>query len=478
MKKITITSIFFLMLSGILFAQSIPTDSLYLGQTPPGSTPVIFAPGIISLPNRAEYNISISPSGKEIIFSLGSWPNRWTMLMEYKNNKWNTPDTISFSKTRSVDEASFSPNGDRIYYYAYNAPNSIGAADLCYSTNNGSVWIEPVNLGKTINTSEDEYHPCVVADGSIYFENTSGKMCYAKFESDTFRTRVPLPTIFNTSAVYGNPYVAPDESYMIISSNRTGGYGARDLYISYKRANGVWTNPKNLGNKINTDQNEATSDVTPDGKYLLFNRGFADFYWVSTSFIDTLKYTNFKPYLNIAIPDKKDTAERIFTYILPDSTFIDDDGNNTLTYSATLSNGNPLPSWLVFNPVNKTFTSTSMVAGNYNIKVVAKDTANISISDIFSLKIAAAPTSITSIECKEIKVYPNPTNESIFINLNKISACTQIELINVKGNTVYSNNFLNTDNIKINVSNYDSGMYIVRIKIENVVYNKKIFIKS
>lgn len=478
MKKITITSIFLLMLSGILFAQSIPADSLYLGQTPPGSTPKIFAPGIISLPNRAEYNISISPSGKEIIFSLGNWPKRWTMLMEYKNNKWNSPDTIAFSKTRSVDEASFSPSGDRIYYYAYNAPNSFGAADLCYSTNNGSIWSEPVNLGKTINTTEDEYHPCVVADGSIYFENTSGTMCYAKFESDTFRTRVSLPTIFNTSAVYGNPYVAPNESYMIISSSRAGGIGKRDLYISYKRENGKWTNPKNLGNKINTTQDEATSDVTPDGKYLLFNREFVDFYWVSTSFIDTLKYTNFKPYLNIAIPDKKDTAERIFTFTLLDSTFIDDDGNNTLTYSATLSNGNPLPTWLTFDANTKTFSSTSTVVGTYNIKVTAKDTANTSTSDIFNLKIAVNPTKINTIEEQNIQIYPNPTKDYVNISFGENSyKKATVELLDINGKTISTNTFFNNAVAKLDLNDNTKGIYILKLNIDEKIVYKKICIE-
>jgi len=47
MKKITFVFIFFLIFSGILFAQDIPADSLYFGQTPPDDSVITFATGIV-----------------------------------------------------------------------------------------------------------------------------------------------------------------------------------------------------------------------------------------------------------------------------------------------------------------------------------------------------------------------------------------------------------------------------------------------
>jgi len=91
MKKVTFTLVMILMAGWLASAQSIPPDSLYLGQTPPGSTPQVFAPGIVSLPGRFEYGITISPAGDEMMFTLGNWPNKRTMIMKYENNHWTLP---------------------------------------------------------------------------------------------------------------------------------------------------------------------------------------------------------------------------------------------------------------------------------------------------------------------------------------------------------------------------------------------------
>jgi hypothetical protein len=176
MKNLTLTSFVLLMFCTIASSQPIPPDSLYLGQTPPGNTPQLFAPGVISLAGRTEYGISISPAGDEMLFAIGDWPDKRTMIMEYKNSHWTSPDTVSFSRTRSAEEAIYSPDGQRVYFYAFNPPNPIGGTDLCYSVKPDSVWGEPINLGTPLNTNLGEYHPCVVADGSIYFENYAGKV--------------------------------------------------------------------------------------------------------------------------------------------------------------------------------------------------------------------------------------------------------------------------------------------------------------
>ncbi|MFC2141335.1 hypothetical protein ACFLR7_00190 [Acidobacteriota bacterium] len=71
-----------------------------------------------------------------------------------------------------------------------------------------------------------------------------------------------------------DPYVAPDESYLIFQSTRPGTLGRGDLFISYRMEEGGWTEPKNLGKGINTKESgEGCPWVTPDGKYLFFSSG-------------------------------------------------------------------------------------------------------------------------------------------------------------------------------------------------------------
>ena len=93
-------------------------------------------------------------------------------------------------------------------------------------------------------------------------------------------------------------------------------------------------------------------------------------YWVKVdNIIDSLRQTNFIPYLVNQIPNQTDSVGVQYSYTIPDSTFIDDDGNNTITYSATLGDGSSLPSWLNFNPGTRNFRGTPTAAGSLSIKV-------------------------------------------------------------------------------------------------------------
>ena len=68
----------------------------------------------------------------------------------------------------------------------------------------------------------------------------------------------------------GNPCVPPDESFMIFKSGRSGGYGGTDLYVSFRRDNGVWGESINLGNLVNSPEFELEPRLSPDGKTLFF----------------------------------------------------------------------------------------------------------------------------------------------------------------------------------------------------------------
>jgi hypothetical protein len=476
MKNLTITSFVLIMFCTIASSQPIPPDSLYLGQTPPGDIPQVFAPGIVSKPGRVEYGISISPDGKEMLFAIGNWPDKRTQIMEYKNGSWTGPDTVSFSMTRSAEEAIYSPDGQRVYYYAYSPPNPVGGADLCYSVKPDSVWEEPINLGTPLNTTQGEYHPCVVADGSIYFENASGKICYSKYQNGNYMPRVILPCLFNDQGnAWGNPYVSPDESYFIFNSSRPGGFGGTDLYISYKKEDGTWTNPKNLGNIINTNTSECGSEITDDSLYMTYVSK-NDIYWVSSGFIDSLKYTNFKPYLKNPVPDQMALIGQQFDYMIPDTTFLDDDGNNTLTYSAYLTNGDPLPPWMAFDTIAGKFSGTPPAAETLEISITATDTAGADISDIFKI-IADTVTGINQIRGQNIKIFPNPTSGTINISFDRPSPKKAlIEVCNLEGLIIQSHEFYN--NIIIDLTTKPKGIYLIKLQSDNEITVRKVCLQT
>ncbi|MDY4387063.1 putative Ig domain-containing protein [Pectobacterium aroidearum] len=94
------------------------------------------------------------------------------------------------------------------------------------------------------------------------------------------------------------------------------------------------------------------------------------------------------PVVATPIPAQSVAQDGSLSFTVPAGTFTDPDGD-TLTLSATLANGSPLPSWLTFNPITGTFTGTPGNAdvGILSIKVTATDTTNASVSTTFSLTV-------------------------------------------------------------------------------------------
>ena len=70
-----------------------------------------------------------------------------------------------------------------------------------------------------------------------------------------------------------------------------------------------------------------------------------------------------------------------FTYTFPENTFTDPDPGDKLTYTATLMDGSPRPSWLNFDPNTRTLSGTSPIAQQLTIKLTAEDRAGLSVSD-------------------------------------------------------------------------------------------------
>ena len=264
---------------------------------------------------------------------------------------------------------------------------------------------------------------------------------------------------------------------MILKSIREEGYGQNDLYIAYKKSNGSWTNPKNLGNIINTPGDETSGDITPDGLYMTYGRN-SDLYWVSTAFIDSLKYTNFRPYVKNPIPAQTAIKGEVFTYTIPDSTFFDDDGNNTLSYNAKLTNGNPLPSWLTFDSISATFTGIPSVIETLNIKVTATDTTGASVSTNFKITVTP-PVSVDPVNEQNdgVMVFPNPTTGLINILNDAFSGQPAIvEIINAEGQIILSKSFENKMNIDLQGN--PEGIYILILINDHKIIVRKVVLNE
>jgi hypothetical protein len=285
------------------------------------------------------------------------------------------------------------------------------------------------------------------------------------------REVLPRPVNYIGSQTWGDPFVAPDESYMLIKAIREEGYGGNDIYIAYRKTDGTWTNPKNLGPVINTPYDETSGDITPDGLYMTYGSN-DDLYWVGTGFIDSLKYTNYLPYVKNPIPDQEAWVGEFFSFIVPDSAFFDDDGYSTLNFSAMLASGSPLPAWLSFDPITCKFEGTPTETGILNIRVSATDTAGETCSDIFKLVISPATGLDPGAEVA-VTVYPNPSSGIFRFRRGDLPlGPAKVEVYDLCGKMVLCAE-LQPDGI-LDLTGRMKGMYILRLYPGSVVISRKI----
>ena len=466
-----------------LVAQEIPEDSLYLGQTLPGNIPQIF-----NLPvtagHRACERIAITSDGKEIYYGElnGYTPTSYRVrCFKYQDNKWQGP----FNVFEGFIAPKLSVNDSIIYmqnniFYTY------------YSIRTDSGWSVPVRLiSKNLRTHYLQVTNFSNIYASSYYENspTDGNLCkLIAVNQDTILQSLGIP--LNSSIQENDFFIASDESFIFFSKNVSGGAG--DIYLSYKKNNGRWTNPKKLGASINSPNSwEYGQFVSNDNKYLFFTSGGNSMpsyytYWVKIdNIIDSLRHTNFIPYLNQPIPNQNVDSSQSFNYTFPDSTFIDDDGNNTLTYSATLSDGNPLPSWLSFDPSTRNFSGAPTESININVKVKAIDSANASVSCTFAISIV-----ITGMEDLKDQIpesinlyqnYPNPFNPTTKISWqSSVSSWQTLKVYDVLGNEVATlvDEFkpAGIHEVEFDANKISSGIYFYVLKTPTFCEQKKMIV--
>ena len=283
----------------------------YLGQPPPGNTPEIFAPGIVST-ERKEFMYGFFNSGSLFFFESSipdiekDWINIPVYRTEIKNGSWTKPQTSERKSRPWIYVYPDAPEGTKIFFAWKNNLDGSGPRmdiDLWKAVKLSEGWSLPERLRPPVNTEKFDSWPSLSDKETLYFFSSRnggfGKLdLYCSVLQDGEYQEVEnLGQGINSEEHDHDPCIAPAESYLLWCSNRPGGYGGNDLYVAYRKENGQWTKPFNLGNKINTSANETRPYVTADGKYLFFvsdtNRNL-DIFWVDMRIIEELKEEKFK----------------------------------------------------------------------------------------------------------------------------------------------------------------------------------------
>lgn len=265
----------------------------YLGQTPPGAVPEVFAPGFVSSEGH-EFACSFTPDGREFYFTRRASLQSRTLVMVTRmvNGTWSVPEPASFNDpaARLTFEPLVTPDGRRLYFSS-DKPLEGGAAqggpptmNTWYVEREGDGWSEPRNPGAPFNPMRSMFSTMTAA-GVIYTTDISPGMGnerigVARPEGGAYRYIERLGPPVNAGAGSLYPYVAPDERYLLFTRRQGGPGSPTDLYVSFRGPDGSWDEPR----PVPLGMPAGAATVSPDGRFLFFSggeRGRGDIYWVS-----------------------------------------------------------------------------------------------------------------------------------------------------------------------------------------------------
>jgi len=258
----------------------------WLGQTPPGDEPVLFAPGIISthLFNR---DLVMTGDGHEIWFGFGAGGTLGMAVTRIEDGRWTEPGIAPFSTfPHYADfEPALSPGGDRIYFLSNRPPpgreddfrpGTWGFQHIWYADRTATGWSEPHLLPAPVTVEgENQFYPSLTAEGVLYYTSSlpGGKptMMRAEPGGEFFAEPEPLDAGWNREGAPYNCFIDQRERFLLICMADEEALGAADYWISFRGPDNTWSEKINLGEKVNLPGGQASSaSLSPDGRYFFF----------------------------------------------------------------------------------------------------------------------------------------------------------------------------------------------------------------
>jgi hypothetical protein len=245
--------------------------------------PSIFEPGIIS--DDGVFGFTLSPDGKEAFWvkSNGGRDTLIIMTSVKARGKWQKPTPAFFSGKpgvwKDIDPV-FSPDGTTLLFQSdrpVQGKPERKLFDIWAIKKTSSGWGEPYHLGNEINTDVAESYASVAVSGNLYFmkQNPDGignsDIYVSKLSNGKYLSPENVGAPINTPFRESNPFISPDEDYMIYFSSDSTGFGEVDLMITFNGKEG-WSQPQNLGTPINSEMGEFCPFVHDNQKRLYFSR--------------------------------------------------------------------------------------------------------------------------------------------------------------------------------------------------------------
>jgi len=271
----------------------------YLGQKPPGMTPELFAPDVITV---STHSVAIfSPDGREVYYV--PWSTLKMETMKLDNGAWTRPEIVSIAFVYDAENPMFTADGSRMYFTSTRPLKTIVSPEkskfwrenIWYVARREGAWSEPVPLGPEVN-SLDLHWQFSFDDRNhdLYFSASAGEtggrsdIFQSVFSNGRHTDPVKIGPAINTDGDEDTPFIAADGSYLIFA-RKPGTDTFGDLYVSFRARDGSWKDAVPFDGRINSKAHEVCPVVTRDGKYLFFismKSGRPRIYWVDAKIIE------------------------------------------------------------------------------------------------------------------------------------------------------------------------------------------------
>lgn len=275
-------------------------------QSPPGISPQRFLPGALETEDRGGFGFVFPDVGGEAYFTLykkkGDTPGD-IARMKFVDGAWQEPELLPLNSNTYENDATISRDGDTLIFRSWRAlPDGRrpeGHSYLWIAHRDEDGWGAPQPLlvdGQPLRTG----FPSLARSGSVYFaarHNDMAGIYRIRPEGDTYLAPEFVVDPAQSPWGEGDMFVDPDERFIIVSIYRRDDEGVAqggDLYVLYHREDGSWSSPVRFGPEINTDVQENCPQVTPGGRFLMFNRydrktKAGSTWWLDASVIDRLR---------------------------------------------------------------------------------------------------------------------------------------------------------------------------------------------
>jgi Tol biopolymer transport system component len=260
---------------------------------PPINTPAFDGGPSLSSDGLTLYLASNRPGG-------AGGDDLWVSTRKTKRDAWQMPVSLGVTINSPEGDASPSVSADGLeLYFDSGRSGGHGSADIWVTTRASAsdAWDTPRNLGPIVNSASADSVPKLSSDGrSLFF--ASGRpggfgmrdvwVSTRPSRAGPWQAPINLGAAVNSPANEWCPGIAPDGLTLIVQSNRAGGLGGDDLWVTTRATpSSPWTQVVHLGAGINTPDEDAKPEFSADGSTLLFmstrpgGEGFFDIWEVS-----------------------------------------------------------------------------------------------------------------------------------------------------------------------------------------------------